>query len=335
MSRLLLALVLFTALPAATQEIHLPVALHSLANGLKVVTLEEHAAPVAVVQIWYHVGSKDEVAGRTGLAHLLEHNMFNGTHAHPPGTFSRLVAKAGGDDNAFTSFDYTAYYEKFAADRLALGLELEADRMRNILLTATEFDRERQVVKEERRMRTEDNPESALVEQVNAAAFVAHPYGRPVIGWMEDLDRLAVDDLRGFYERYYRPDNATLVVVGDFDTATLLKEVERTFGTIHAPPSEPRRTFSEPPQRGERRVTLHRPLPLTTPMARLWRWPPSFSPAARARASTARWWSNSGSVSTPAPATTAMRRIRRSSPSTPASSRPTPRRRWSRRWRRR
>jgi len=262
MSRLLLALVLFTALPAATQEIHLPVALHSLANGLKVVTLEEHAAPVAVVQIWYHVGSKDEVAGRTGLAHLLEHNMFNGTHAHPPGTFSRLVAKAGGDDNAFTSFDYTAYYEKFAADRLALGLELEADRMRNILLTATEFDRERQVVKEERRMRTEDNPESALVEQVNAAAFVAHPYGRPVIGWMEDLDRLAVDDLRGFYERYYRPDNATLVVVGDFDTATLLKEVERTFGTIHAPPSEPRRTFSEPPQRGERRGTLHRPAKL-------------------------------------------------------------------------
>lgn len=262
MPRILLALLLLAALPAAAQEIHLPVQLHHLANGLRVVTLEEHAAPVAVVQIWYHVGSKDEVAGRTGLAHLLEHNMFNGTHAHPPGTFSRLVAKAGGDDNAFTSFDYTAYYEKFAADRLTLGLELEADRMRNLLLTEKEFDRERQVVKEERRMRTEDNPESALVEQVRAAAFVAHPYGRPVIGWMEDIDRLTVDDLKRFYERYYRPDNATLVVVGDFDTATLLPEVKRIFGPIEAPPSEGRRTFSEPTQRGERRVTLRRPAKL-------------------------------------------------------------------------
>lgn len=263
MSCTLVALaLLFTALPAAAQEIHLPVATHRLANGLNVVTLEEHAAPVAVVQIWYHVGSKDEVAGRTGLAHLLEHNMFNGTAAHGPGLFSRLVAKAGGDDNAFTSFDYTAYYEKFAADRLTLGLELEADRMRNILLTESEFDRERQVVKEERRMRTEDNPESALVEQVRAAAFVAHPYGRPVIGWMEDLDRLTVDDLRAFYERYYRPDNATLVVVGDFDTATLLPAVERTFGAIHAPPSPPRRIAGEPDQRGERRLTLRRPAKL-------------------------------------------------------------------------
>ncbi len=259
---LILPLLLFTALPAPAQEIHLPVQLHHLANGLKVVTLEEHAAPVAVVQIWYHVGSKDEVAGRTGLAHLLEHNMFNGTRAHGPGIFSRLVAKAGGDDNAFTSFDYTAYYEKFAADRLTLGLELEADRMRNILLTNKELTREREVVKEERRMRTEDNPESALVEQVRAAAFVAHPYGRPVIGWMEDINRLTVDDLRDFYERYYRPDNATLVVVGDFDTAALLSEVKRTFGPIQAPPSPPHRTFSEPRQRGARRVTLHRPAKL-------------------------------------------------------------------------
>ncbi len=257
-----LLIVLLLALPARAQEIHLPVQLHRLANGLRVVTLEEHAAPVAVVQIWYHVGSKDEVAGRTGLAHLLEHNMFNGTKAHPPGTFSRLVARAGGDDNAFTSFDYTAYYEKFAADRLTLGLELEADRMRGLLLTEKQFARERQVVKEERRMRTEDNPESALVEQVRAAAFTAHPYGRPVIGWMEDLDRLEVGDLRRFYDRYYRPDNATLVVVGDFDTATLLTQVERAFGTIEAPPSPPRRHFGEPRQAGERRVTLRRPAKL-------------------------------------------------------------------------
>ncbi|RMF84804.1 MAG: insulinase family protein [Nitrospirae bacterium] len=240
----------------------MPVQLHRLANGLRVVTLEAHATPIAVVQIWYHVGSKDEVPGKTGLAHLLEHSMFNGTRRHGPGEHSRLVARAGGDDNAFTSFDYTAYFEKLPAARLDLGLELEADRMRNLLLGPEEFARERRVVQEERRMRTEDDPESALVEQVRAASFLAHPYGQPVIGWMGDIAGLTVADLRAFYDRYYRPDNAVLVVVGDFRTADLLARVERAFGAIHTPPTPRRRRFHEPEQRGARRVTLRRPAKL-------------------------------------------------------------------------
>jgi len=239
-------------------ELTLPVQEHRLANGLRVVTLEDHSAPVAIVQVWYHVGSKDEIPGKTGLAHLLEHMMFKGTAAHGPGEFSRLVARGGGDDNAFTSRDYTAYFEKFAADRLELGLRLEAERMRGLRLDPDEFDRERAVVKEERRMRTEDDPQAALVEQVQAAAFVAHPYRNPVIGWMDDLDRVTVADLKAFYDHYYQPGNATLVLVGDFATATVLRQAEAAFGPIPGGAPLPARGFSEPAQRGERGVELRR-----------------------------------------------------------------------------
>jgi zinc protease len=260
MSRILsLLLIGLLAAPTAHgEDLSLPVQEHRLANGLRVVTLEDHSAPVAIVQVWYHVGSKNEVPGKTGLAHLLEHMMFKGTAAHGPGEFSRRVARGGGDDNAFTSRDYTAYFEKFAADRLALGLRLEADRMRGLRLDPGEFERERAVVKEERRMRTEDDPQSALVEQVQAAAFVAHPYRGPVIGWMADIDRVTVADLKAFYDRYYQPGNAILVLVGDFDTAAVMQEVETAFGPIPPgpPPVAPR--FAEPPQHGERRIALRR-----------------------------------------------------------------------------
>jgi zinc protease len=260
MSRFLsLLLATLLAVPVAHgEDLTLPVQEHHLANGLRVVTLEDHSAPVAIAQVWYHVGSKDEVPGKTGLAHLLEHMMFKGTAAHGPGEFSRLVARGGGDDNAFTSRDYTAYFEKFAADRLDLGLRLEADRMRGLRLDPVEFDRERSVVKEERRMRTEDDPQAALVEQVQAAAFVSHPYRGPVIGWMADIDRLTVGDLKAFYDRYYQPGNATLVLVGDFDTPAVMQEVQAAFGPIPAGPAIAEPRFSEPPQRGERRVTLRR-----------------------------------------------------------------------------
>jgi len=259
---LLVAALLLTPV-ARADELTLPVQEHRLANGLRVVTLEDHSAPVAIIQVWYHVGSKDEIPGKTGLAHLLEHMMFKGTDAHGPGEFSRLVARGGGDDNAFTSRDYTAYFEKFAADRLELGLRLEAERMRGLRLDPNEFDRERAVVKEERRMRTEDDPQAALVEQVQAAAFVAHPYRNPVIGWMDDLDRVTVADLKAFYDRYYQPNNATLVLVGDFDTAALLRQAEAAFGPIPAGPPLPARRFSEPAQQGERSVELRREAKLT------------------------------------------------------------------------
>jgi zinc protease len=256
-----LSLLLPTLLVVAAahgEDLTLPVQEHHLANGLRVVTLEDHSAPVAIVQVWYHVGSKDEVPGKTGLAHLLEHMMFKGTAAHGPGEFSRLVAAGGGDDNAFTSRDYTAYFEKFAADRLDLGLRLEADRMRGLRLDPVEFNRERSVVKEERRMRTEDNPQAALVEQVQAAAFLSHPYRDPVIGWMPDIDRLTVADLKAFYDRYYQPGNATLVLVGDFDTAAVMEEVKAAFGPIPAGPAIAQPHFSELPQHGEREVELRR-----------------------------------------------------------------------------
>jgi len=248
---------------ARADELTLPVQEHSLANGLRVVTLEDHSAPVAIIQVWYHVGSKDEIPGKTGLAHLLEHMMFKGTDAHGPGEFSRLVARGGGDDNAFTSRDYTAYFEKFAADRLDLGLRLEAERMRGLRLDPSEFDRERAVVKEERRMRTDDDPQAALVEQVQAMAFIAHPYRNPVIGWMEDLDRVTVADLKAFYDRYYQPNNATLVLVGDFDTTTILRQVEAAFGPVPPGPPLPTRGFSEPTQQGERNAELRREAKLT------------------------------------------------------------------------
>jgi zinc protease len=229
---------------------------HTLKNGLTVILVPEPKAPVVTLQLWYRVGSRNEVTGRTGLAHLLEHMMFKGTKKHGKGEFSRLIARAGGTENAFTGRDYTVYFENLTSGQLELALELEADRMQNLLLDAKEFDLEREVVKEERRLRTEDDPQSLVVEQLYATAFQVHPYHAPVIGWMTDLNRITRDDAWNFYKRYYVPNNATLVIAGDLEPAGTMKRVKRYFDPIQKGPDPVPAAFAEPEQRGERRFVL-------------------------------------------------------------------------------
>jgi zinc protease len=229
-----------------------------LPNGLKVLLKEEHKAPVVTFQIWYKVGSRNECLGKTGLSHMLEHMMFKGTKKYGPKTFSQTVQRNGGNDNAFTSHDYTAYFENFAADRIAISLDIESDRMHNLLLDPKAFLSERDVVKEERRMRTEDDPVNAMVEQMMSVAFSAHPYQWPVIGWMADINSFTRDDLVKHYRTYYEPNNATIVVVGDFDTNRLLAQIEHFFGRIPRGPEVPKVTAVEPKHLGERRVIVKR-----------------------------------------------------------------------------
>ena len=227
-----------------------------LDNGLTIYILEEPKAPVVTIQVWYHVGGRNELSGRTGLAHLLEHMMFKGTTNHGKGEYSRLIAKNGGSENAFTANDETVYFSNLASDRVELGLELEADRMANLLIDPKEMTLERDVVKEERRMRTDDDPQSLLVETGYALAFLAHPYGRPVIGWMDDISGLTHDDLAGFYHRYYVPNNATLVVVGDVTAAKLMPLIRRYFDAVPTKPVTFDPITPEQAQLGERRFVL-------------------------------------------------------------------------------
>lgn len=231
----------------------------TLDNGVKVLLLEEHKAPVITFHIWYRVGSRNEKPGRTGLAHLMEHMMFKGTTKVGSQRFSQRVRRNGGQDNAFTSQDYTGYFVTIAADRVGLPLELEPDRMVNLLLDPDEVKRERSVVMEERRLRTEDDPTRSLWEEIEAAAFKAHPYGNPIIGWMEDIRQLNRRDLHTFYKRYYVPNNAVVVVVGDFKREELLPRIKEAFGSIPRGPEPPPVRSKEPPQKGERRVVLRRP----------------------------------------------------------------------------
>lgn len=230
----------------------------TLPNGLKVLVLEESKAPVVTVQVWYRVGSRNEQVGLTGLSHMLEHMMFKGTPTVGPKQFSRVVQRNGGHDNAFTSMDYTVYFENFAADRVGLALELEADRMANLLLEEKEFEPERKVVLEERRLRTEDDPVGALVEEMSAAAFRAHPYRNPIIGWATDIQQYTVGDVVRHYKTYYVPNNAVLVVVGDIKGEAVLPLIREAFGRTPRGPDLPRVRAVEPPQQGERRVTLRR-----------------------------------------------------------------------------
>jgi len=229
-----------------------------LPNGLKVLLKEEHKAPVVTFQVWYRVGSRNECLGKTGMSHLLEHMMFKGTRQHGPKTFSQTVQRNGGNDNAFTSRDYTAYFENFAADRIAVSLDLESDRMQNLLIDPKEFLSEREVVKEERRMRTDDDPVNAMVEQMMSTAFSAHPYQWPVIGWMADINNITRDDLYNYYKTYYAPNNATIVVVGDFDTEKLLPQIEHIFGAIPRGPEIAKVGAIEPKHLGERRIIVKR-----------------------------------------------------------------------------
>jgi zinc protease len=229
-----------------------------LANGMKVLLVEVSKAPVATVQVWFKVGSRNEVMGRAGLSHMLEHMMFKGTPRHPKGTFSRTIRKNGGNDNAFTSQDYTGYFEILAADRVELALELEADRMRGLLLDTQEFELEREVVKEERRLRTEDDPQAFLVESLFAQAFQIHPYHWPIIGWFPDLDAMRVQDLKRHYDTYYVPNNATLIVVGDIHAEMLLPTIKRLFEPIPKGAVPPPQRVVEPDQHGERRIIVKR-----------------------------------------------------------------------------
>ncbi|MBI4637461.1 MAG: insulinase family protein [Candidatus Rokubacteria bacterium] len=252
---LVLALVLALPAPARAADAVLAA---TLDNGLRVLLLEDHRSPIVSFQVWYRVGSRNEARGATGIAHFLEHLMFKGTPRHGPRQYARLVEQNGGQDNAFTTQDVTSYFVNVAADRLDLVLDLEADRMRNLLLDPREIDAERQVVIEERRTRTEDDPDGFLGEEVGALAFKAHPYGSPIIGWMEDLRRLTPEEIRAFYDTYYVPNNAIVVAVGDFQAPGLLEKIKRHFGTIARGADPPPVRTVEPAQNGERRVTVRK-----------------------------------------------------------------------------
>ncbi len=251
-----------TAWPVFGNDMH--VAEKVLPNGLKVLLKEVHKAPVVTFQVWYKVGSRNEKLGTTGMSHLLEHMMFKGTKKYGPKTFSQTVQRNGGNDNAFTGKDYTAYFETFAADRIDISLDLESDRMQNLLIDPKEFEPERKVVMEERRMRTDDDPTATLVEEMTAEAFIAHPYEWPVIGWMADIGTITRDELYNHYRTYYAPNNATIVVVGDFDSGKLLPKIEKSFGGIPRGPAVPRVSAVEPKQLGERRIIVKKQAELAT-----------------------------------------------------------------------
>ena len=253
--RLALALTaLFLSFRGAMAE---TVTTFSLDNGLEVVVIEDHRAPVVVQMIWYRAGAADEAPGTSGVAHFLEHLMFKGTDKIPPNAFSALIEAQGGDDNAFTSWDYTSYFQRIAADRLELVMEMEADRMRNLRMTEDDVTTERQVILEERAQRTDSDPGSLLTEQMRAAQYLNHRYGMPIIGWRQEMEGLSHDDALAWYSKYYAPNNAILIIAGDVTPDQVRALAEKHYGPIA--PSEgivPRHRPQEPPQLAERRLTL-------------------------------------------------------------------------------
>jgi len=227
-----------------------------LENGLKVLVKEDHRAPVAVAQVWYKAGSSYEKNGTTGVAHLLEHMMFKGTHELAPNEFSKIISANGGRENAFTGKDYTAYFQQLEKSRLDISFKLEADRMANLNLSAEEFAKEIQVVMEERRMRTDDKPRSKTYEQFLAVAYVNSPYRHPIIGWMEDLKTMTVDDAQQWYSSYYAPNNATLVVAGDVDPQEILAAAKKYYGPLKPQKIPKLKSQIEVSQKGERRIVV-------------------------------------------------------------------------------
>jgi len=225
-------------------------------NGLKVLLLESHKSPSVTFQIWYRVGSRNEQDGKSGLSHFLEHMMFKGTDKIAPEEYPRVIAKNGGRSNAFTSTDHTVYFATMSREKIGIAIEMEADRMANARLDGGYFEQEKKVIMEERRLRTEDNPVSALAEVTGAVAYTVHPYRRPVIGWMGDIQSLSREDLHKHYQTYYAPNNAFIVMVGDFSTDEILEKIRAAFGSIPRGPEPPKVEIQEPPQRGERRVSL-------------------------------------------------------------------------------
>lgn len=233
-----------------------------LPNGLKVLVKEDHRSPVAVSQVWYKVGSSYEPGGITGVSHMLEHMMFKGTDKHPVGEFSKIIAENGGEENAFTGQDYTAYFQTMEASRLAVSFELEADRMRHLHLLPEELKKELQVVTEERRMRTDDNPQAKMQEQFMALAYSNSPYKHPVIGWPADIANYTVEDLQAWYQRWYAPNNATLVVVGDVQANAVFDLAEKYFGELKASDIKPLKPQTEIDQLGVRKMTVKVPAKL-------------------------------------------------------------------------
>lgn len=228
---------------------------YTLDNGMEVVVIEDNRAPVVVHMVWYRVGSADESAGKSGIAHFLEHLLFKGTDTLETGEFSATVAANGGSDNAFTSYDYTAYFQRVAADRLDLMMRMESDRMTNLRLVPEEVASERQVILEERNQRVENNAGALAGEQFRAAQFTNHRYGVPIIGWMHEMEQLGLQDAQDFYNLHYAPNNAILVVAGDVRPDDVLALAQNYYGVIPANPDLPERMRTqEPPQRAERRL---------------------------------------------------------------------------------
>ena len=252
----LAALLLLSTAPALAEE----VTTYTLDNGMDVVVVEDHRAPAVVHMVWYRVGSADEPPGSSGVAHFLEHLMFKATTNMASGEFSTTVAENGGDDNAFTSYDYTAYFQRVAADRLGLMMQMEADRMNNLVLTEEDVTTERQVILEERAQRVENNPNAIAREQIRAAQFLNHRYGLPIIGWQHEMEQLDMADVLAWYDLYYSPNNAILVVAGDVEPEDVLALAQEHYGPIPPEAQLPERFRpAEPPQRAERRLIYEDP----------------------------------------------------------------------------
>ena len=249
-------------LPVVTWGATTKVSERVLTNGLKVLVKEDHRSPVVVSQVWYKVGSSYEPGGITGISHMLEHMMFKGTDKHPAGEFSRIISENGGEENAFTGQDYTAYFQTMEASRLAVSFELEADRMRHLHLLADELKKELQVVTEERRMRTDDNPQAKMQEHFMSAAYSNSPYKHPIIGWPADIAHYTVDDLQAWYQRWYAPNNATLVIVGDVQTADVFALAEKHFGDLKPSELKTIKPQTEIEQLGVRKIKVKVPAKL-------------------------------------------------------------------------
>ncbi len=255
MSKVLISVLLIGLLLVGCKDVHET----TLVNGLQVIVKESHRSPVVVSQIWYKVGSSDEPEELAGVSHVLEHMMFKGTARYGPGEFSRIIAENGGRDNAFTGADYTAYHQQLEKSRLAIAFELEADRMQNLLLEEEEFRKEVKVVMEERRLRTDDRPEGRLNESFMATAYKVHSYRQPVIGTWESLEKMTLQDVRAWYDRWYVPNNATLVVAGDVNARDVFVLAEKYFGSIKPRPISRTHLPAEPPQTSTRRVRVAAP----------------------------------------------------------------------------
>lgn len=252
-----LALVMLVASPVNAKPLNIDVSEFSLDNGMKVVVIPDHRAPVVTHMVWYKVGAADEQSGKSGIAHFLEHLLFKGTKKIAPGEFSKIISRNGGQDNAFTHLDYTGYFQRISKDRLEMVMEMEADRMQNLVLTDKDIKTERDVIKEERRTRTDNKPAQLFSEQMSAAQYTAHPYGIPIIGWMSEMAKLDRQDAMKFYRKYYTPSNAILVVAGDVTADQVKALAQKHYGVLkNTAITKPRLRTMEPKPIAARRVIM-------------------------------------------------------------------------------